>query len=378
VGEPPLKRDRSPGRYPCLRTPLMHHALPPSEPPDGERLRCLRLVVGGAQPHGGWHPSAIARLQEFSSCSPAAFPHQWSSRMMTTSSMVGRSKSGCTVCPALSFKDLHHPCWGGGRGRSGPASTCAGDPLLPPAIGGEGRSLSGELAAAACLAPRSKRLLRCFRCHLPPLGRSVAARPPHECRLRRVRAGHVQALPAPSAAQHVVRREGSTRVLGRSRSCSRGENGSEDLPVRFGAAAACWCGVGGQVVAAVGAEVVVAREGFSADEIVSATCGRTSGSSALTACPRPSCGDVGEGLPTAAFALRSLLLLFSHPRWRSLSLLLQWSPASHLEFVVPQALWCGGCSYPREWNRSSVCNGTLSVGVCSLWLSGPEHLGILA
>ena len=37
----------------------------------------------------------------------------------------------------------------------------------------------------------------------------------------------------------------------------------------------------------------------------------------------------------------------------------------------------GGCSYLREWNRSSVCNGTLSAGVCSLWLSGPEHLGIL-
>jgi hypothetical protein len=33
----------------------------------------------------------------------------------------------------------------------------------------------------------------------------------------------------------------------------------------------------------------------------------------------------------------------------------------------------GGCSYPREWNRSSICNGTLNVAVCSLWLSGPEH-----
>jgi hypothetical protein len=65
-------------------------------------------------------------------------------------------------------------------------------------------------------------------------------------------------------AQHVVRREGGTRVLGRSRSRSRGENGSEDLPVLFGATAACWCGVGGQV--AVG-------EGFSADETIGATCG---------------------------------------------------------------------------------------------------------
>jgi hypothetical protein len=29
--------------------------------------------------------------------------------------MVGRSKPGCDLYPALSFKDLHHPCWGGGR-----------------------------------------------------------------------------------------------------------------------------------------------------------------------------------------------------------------------------------------------------------------------
>jgi hypothetical protein len=41
---------------------------------------------------------------------------------MTTSSMVGRSKPGYSLYPALSFKDLHHPCWEGGRGRSGPAS----------------------------------------------------------------------------------------------------------------------------------------------------------------------------------------------------------------------------------------------------------------
>jgi hypothetical protein len=139
-----------------------------------------------------------------------------------------------------------------------------------------------------------------------------------------------------------------------------------------------WRSAGAQVAAVVGAKVVVVRGGFSADETVGATRGQTSGSLALTACPRPSCGYVGEGLPAAAFSLRSLLLLFSRPRRRSLSLLLQWSPASHLEFVVPQALRCGGCSYPREWNRSSFCNGTLSAGVCSLWLLGPEHLGIWA
>jgi hypothetical protein len=90
----------------------------------------------------------------------------------------------------------------------------------------------------------------------------------------------------------------------------------------------------------------------------------------------PHVGMWARDLVAAASALRSSLLLFSRPEQRSLSLLLQWSAASQLEFVVPQALRCGGCSYPREWNRSSVCNGTLSAGVCSLWLSRPEHLCI--
>jgi hypothetical protein len=49
-----------------------------------------------------------------------------------------------------------------------------------------------------------------------------------------------------------------------------GEDGSEDLPVRFGATGARWCGVGGQVDSAAGAEVVAAGESFSADEIIGA------------------------------------------------------------------------------------------------------------
>jgi hypothetical protein len=94
----------------------MHRALPPSEPPDGERPHCFRLVVvGGTQLRGSWYLSAIARLQGFSSSSPTASPRRWSPKTVTTSSMVGRSKPGCGLCPTLSFKDLHHPCWGGGR-----------------------------------------------------------------------------------------------------------------------------------------------------------------------------------------------------------------------------------------------------------------------
>jgi hypothetical protein len=234
--------------------------------------------------------------------------------MVTISSMVGRSKPSCGLCPALRFKDLHHPCWGGGRGEPGPAFAWAGVPLLPLASGGGDHppalrrrrppSMRGK-ANCCCLARVQHSVLR-----------------PGDCgRLHR------------GIAQHVVRREGGTRVLrwSRSRSCS--EDMSEDLPVRFGAAGARWCGVGGQVAA---------REGFSADEIVGATCGRTSSSSALIACPRPPSGDVGEDHATTASAMRSLLLLFSRPGRRSLSLLLQGSAVSQLEFVVPQALRCGG------------------------------------
>jgi hypothetical protein len=42
---------------------------------------------------------------------------------------------------------------------------------------------------------------------------------------------------------------------------------------------------------------------------------------------------------------------------------LQRSPASCRELVAPQAPRCGGCSYLRRWNRSSVCNGTLNASV---------------
>jgi hypothetical protein len=243
-----------------------------------------------------------------------------------------------------------------GRAEPGPVFAWAGAPLLPPASGGGNH----PPALRRRRPPAMRGKANC--CCLARVQHSVLC--PGDC-----------GWPHWRVSQHVVRREGGTRVLIWSRSRSCDEDGSEDLPVRFGAAGARWCGAGGQVAVVVGAEVVVAREGFSADEIVGATCGRTSGSSALAACPRPSCGDVGEGPPAAVFALRLSLQLSCRPRQRSLTLL-QRSAASHPEFVVPRALWCGCCSYPQEWNQSPVCNGTLSVGVCSLWLSGPEHLSI--
>jgi hypothetical protein len=137
--------------------------------------------------------------------------------------------------------------------------------------------------------------------------------------------------------------------------------------VHFGAAAAHWCSVGGQVADVVGAEVVAAGEGFSADGTVSATCApglRLFGFNGWFSSPvrgrerGPSSGSVRPGAIAAA--------VLSSETEVVATLLVQRSATGHLEFVVPHALRCGGCSYPREWNQSSVCNGTLSVGVCSL------------
>jgi hypothetical protein len=67
----------------------------------------------------------------------------------------------------------------------------------------------------------------------------------------------------------------------------------------------------------------------------------------------------------AASALRSSLLLFGPSEQKSSSSSLERAAASH-----PSAFYCSacppivwGCSYLRRWNRSSICNGTLSVGV---------------
>jgi hypothetical protein len=107
--------------------------LPPSEPPDGERPRCLRLVVGGAQPRGGWHLSAIACIQGFSSSCPAASSHQWS---------VWWGEASRATASALPSASRIFIILAGEEGEAsrGPTPAGAGDPLLPSVIGGEGRS----------------------------------------------------------------------------------------------------------------------------------------------------------------------------------------------------------------------------------------------
>jgi hypothetical protein len=117
--------------------------------------------------------------------------------MMTAGLVVGKSEPGRGLpLPSASRMFIIRA----GEEGVGTHLRVGSGPLLPSVIGGEGCLPSVSLAATACLAPRPERLGRCFRCRLLPLGRSVAARPPHGRRSRRARASHVQVLLAPSAA----------------------------------------------------------------------------------------------------------------------------------------------------------------------------------
>jgi hypothetical protein len=120
--------------------------------------------------------------------------------------------------------------------------------------------------------------------------------------------------------------------------------------VRFGAACACWCGVGGQVDVAVGVDMVAAREGFSANEI--ANSARTPGP------PSPdsngwSSSFVRESPSAAASARKPLLQLFHSPGRRSLSLLPEWAPASFQGFCRPAG--------PPTWGVVRTCGGGTGV-----------------
>jgi hypothetical protein len=139
-----------------------------------------------------------------------------------------------------------------------------------------------------------------------------------------------------------------------------------------------WGSAGWRVDTIIGAEVVAAGEGLVADEIVGSICalglrlfgfdslssplewGRGRGPCCSSVCPEVIAAAVwppGAEVVVAAAGVGG------------------GEPPGILSSRRPSNV--GGCSYLWEWNRSSICNGTLSAGVCSLWLSGPKHLGIL-
>jgi hypothetical protein len=135
----------------------MHCALPPFEPPDGVLKRRLALaVVGGARPRGDRHLSAIARLQGFSSCSPAAFPHQWAVWWGDASGAAASAPpSASRIFVILAEAE-------GGLSRGSPLRRQRPTPSFSDL--GEGRSPPVALVAAARLAFRHERLWCCLRC----------------------------------------------------------------------------------------------------------------------------------------------------------------------------------------------------------------------
>jgi hypothetical protein len=58
--------------------------------------------------------------------------------MMTASLVVGKSEPGRGLSLALSFKDVHHPCWGGGCAELGPAFAWAAARFFPQCSGEKG------------------------------------------------------------------------------------------------------------------------------------------------------------------------------------------------------------------------------------------------
>jgi hypothetical protein len=222
----------------------------PSHSPHASRPSTLRAPGWGAPAL----PSSCCCWRSTTPRGLALFSHRSASRIFIT-------QPGCSPSPMVIRRDDHQPCGGGEASRgatSAPPSAsrmfiirageggapswglpprglatrfflrhsgekgilqlCEGDVQHPPAMRGK--------ANCYCLARVQLSVLH------PGDGR--AARGPATSRSslrRRLHRG---------VAQHVVRREGGTRVLGRSRSRSCDENGSEDLSVHFGAAAARW------------------------------------------------------------------------------------------------------------------------------------------
>jgi hypothetical protein len=247
---------------------------------------------------------------------------------VTTSLMVGRSEPGCGLCPALSFKDVHHPCWGGGRAEPELylPHGFVGHPLLQHS--GE-RALTGlaegaDFDNAGPSGRKRHQLQHAWFAGSAGSGTASGATSHRwvECGYHSSRAGLRSSGDSwAQVAGEVLVADGIAAAI-----CAPGLRlfgfDSLSLPLEWGRGRGpCRSSVCPEVIAAAvwppGAEVVVAAAG----------------------------ADVGE-------------------------------PPEILSSRRPSNV--GGCSYLREWNRSSVCNGTLSAGVYSLWLLGPEHLCILA
>jgi hypothetical protein len=179
------------------------------------RRFCL-AVVGGTQLRGSWYLSAIARPQGFSSCSPAAFPHQWAVWWREASRAAASAPPSASRIFVIRAEAEERTKWG-------VASVWAGNPFLPPVFGGKGilqprggflqpcRGRRTTAAQPGCSIPSSVRAMVA-----PRTGRPRPGLPCADSRARGL-------LSTSCAARAMLMFWGGL-----------GEGGSEDLPVRFG------------------------------------------------------------------------------------------------------------------------------------------------
>jgi hypothetical protein len=287
---------------------------------------------------------------------------------VTTSSMVGRSKPGCGLCPALSFKDLHHPCWGGGRAEPELYLPHGFMGHLLPQYSGE-RALTGLAEGAdfdnAGSSGRKRRQLPRAR-FAGSAGSGAASGATFH---RWAGCGYLPVVWAAVAPRAPGDRSRRRALLGR-RSCSWAVLPLlwYDAPARRSVFARPggpeWGSAGGQTAAVVGAEVVAAEEVLVTDEIAATIralglwlfgfdslsspleWGRGRGPYRSSVCPEVIAAAVwppGAEVVVAAAGVGG------------------GEPPRVLSSRRPSNV--GGCSYLRGWNRSSICNSTLSVGV---------------
>jgi hypothetical protein len=285
--------------------------------------------------------------------------------------VVERSEPGCGLPPALSFKDVHHPRWGGRRAELG---SCLPHGLVtrfflqysgekdahqPCGVGEHRLRWAGRLQAplaAACLAPWPRWLWCCLRRCLLLLSQGVAVRPPHGRRSRRAQDRHIHGFSCAAGHTALTPPRGSYKTsyaVGVAVGFLDGlvltpwEDGSEDLFGRAEAAA-----VAGKppvqrwplssvlrwsppLVRLSTAEVVA-----SAGETINATCHRAFDSLALMASLPPPVGKRGRG-PLRNGARAEVVATAGE------SSVQRWSPplASRSELATTRPYWCGGSSY---------------------------------
>jgi hypothetical protein len=287
--------------------------------------------------------------------------------------MVGRSEPGYSLCPTLSFKDLHHPCWGGGQAEPELylPHGFVGHPLLQHS--GE-RVLTGLVEGAdsdnAGLVSRERRQLQ--RVGLAGSAGSGSAPDAPSRRTSGRRAARTGGPPKTSRAARAAfvflgcPAFAPVRRLLCGGWCFACPGGSE------------WGSAGEQMAAVVDVEVVTAEEVPVADEIavtIRAPGLQLFGFDSLSSPLEWGCGRGARRSSVCPEVIAAAVWPFGAEVVVAAAGAGVGEPPGVLSPRRPSNV--GGCSYLREWNRSSVCNGTLSAGVCSLWLSGPEHFIIV-